>query len=60
MVVDRGSVVPIVRRLMAEVAAVQCNAVALSAASEARADLREGKLLPDVDLELAIDEQRHH
>ncbi len=44
---------------MAEAAAVQCNAVALIAASEAWADLREGKLLPDVDLELAIDEQRH-
>ena len=45
---------------MAKETAVQCNAVALIAASEARADLREGKLLPDVYLELAIDEQRHH
>ena len=51
--------IPLLRRLMGEVAAVHGEAVALTAASEARADVGEGELLPDVDLELAIDEQRH-
>jgi hypothetical protein len=44
---------------MAEEATVQCEAVALLVAGYARADAGEGNLLPYVDLELAVDEQRH-